>query len=234
MCGWSDCGAISGSARKVCALRVVPVHGTMISSLPAGCHRAGTCRGSGACDHSFVGDVPDSGADEHERAVAVREAAHDARAPPDLPVQPFDHVVRADASCGVRPGTPAAGRWSSRRRPRAGSSAAALSFLASISAATVPALARADSRDSMANIAFRAADAQSLWLGGAFESTLRMKCTMHRWYFASGSIEFTVETSPGAPVADHQAHALQTAFDHASYELLPAGRVLPHALRRRR
>ena len=34
-----------------------------------------------------------------------------------------------------------------------------------------------------------------------------------------------------APVADHEAHALQTAFDHASYELLPAGSVLPHALR---
>ena len=34
-----------------------------------------------------------------------------------------------------------------------------------------------------------------------------------------------------APVSDHQAHALQTAFDHASYELLPAGSVLPHALR---
>ena len=79
----------------------------------------------------------------------------------------------------------------SRRQP-----AAALSFLDSISAATVPALARADSRDSMANIAFRAADAQSRWLGGTFESTLRMKCTMHRWYFARGSIEFTVETSP--------------------------------------
>lgn len=79
----------------------------------------------------------------------------------------------------------------SRRQP-----AAALSFLDSISAATVPALARADSRDSMANIAFRAADAQSRWLGGTFESTLRMKCTMHRWYFARGNIEFTVETSP--------------------------------------
>lgn len=36
-------------------------------------------------------------ADEHERAVPAGEASHDARAPPDLAVEPFDHVVRADA-----------------------------------------------------------------------------------------------------------------------------------------
>ena len=45
-------------------------------------------------------------------------------------------------------------------------------------------------------MAFRAADAHSLWVGGTLESTLRMKCTMHRWYLASGSISLTVETSP--------------------------------------
>ena len=48
----------------------------------------------------------------------------------------------------------------------------------------------------MANTAFRAADAHSLWAGGALESTLRMKCTMHRWYLVFGSIEPTVATSP--------------------------------------
>ena len=48
----------------------------------------------------------------------------------------------------------------------------------------------------MANTAFRAADAHSLWIGGTLESTLRMKCTMQRWYFALGSIEPTVATSP--------------------------------------
>ena len=51
-----------------------------------------------AAGRPFVcGDVPDARADEHERAVPVGEAAHDARAPADLPVQPLDHVVRADA-----------------------------------------------------------------------------------------------------------------------------------------
>ena len=48
----------------------------------------------------------------------------------------------------------------------------------------------------MANMAFRAADAHSRWLGGVFESTLRMKRAMHRWHLAFGSIESTVETSP--------------------------------------
>lgn len=42
------------------------------------------------------GDVADPGADEHERAPAIREAADDAGAAADLPVQSFDHVVRAD------------------------------------------------------------------------------------------------------------------------------------------
>lgn len=41
--------------------------------------------------------MPDARADEHERAVPVREASHDARATSDLAVGPFDHVVRADA-----------------------------------------------------------------------------------------------------------------------------------------
>ena len=35
----------------------------------------------------------------------------------------------------------------------------------------------------------------------------------------------------GAPVADHQTHALEAAFDHAPDELLSAGGILLHALR---
>ena len=74
--------------------------------------------------------------------------------------------------------------------------AAAFSLLDSISAATVPALSNADSRDSMANTAFRAAHAHSRWVGGILESASRMKCTMHRRYLAFGGMELTVEASP--------------------------------------
>lgn len=82
----------------------------------------------------------------------------------------------------------------------------------------------------MANTALNAAEAQSLWLGGVFESTLRMKCTMHRRHLASGSMGVDGGDGPGAPVTDHQSDDFQPAFDHAPDGLLPAGRVLPHAL----
>ena len=64
--------------------------------------------------YPFVGgDIPDSGADEHEGAVPVREAAHDARAPADLPAQPPDRAIRADASATPVPCGPAAS-WRAR------------------------------------------------------------------------------------------------------------------------
>ena len=36
------------------------------------------------------------GTDQHEGRVAIREAAHHTGTAADLPVQPFNHVVRAD------------------------------------------------------------------------------------------------------------------------------------------
>ena len=41
--------------------------------------------------------VAKSGADQHQGGVAVRERPHHAGPPADLPVQPLDHVVGADA-----------------------------------------------------------------------------------------------------------------------------------------
>lgn len=70
------------------------VHGAMISSLPPACRQAGTCRGSGAS--STRSRSRTVCARTSTSAVTVREAADDARAAADLPVQPFDHVVRAD------------------------------------------------------------------------------------------------------------------------------------------
>lgn len=71
------------------------VHGTMISSLPPACRQAGTYRGSGA-----------SSTRSRSRTVCARIRASaccrrpgscdDARAAADLPVKPFDHVIRAD------------------------------------------------------------------------------------------------------------------------------------------
>ena len=66
--------------------------------------------------------------------------------------------------------------------------AAAFNPLASICAATCPAFSSAASRDSMANTALSAPAAHVICLWLTLESTLRMKCTMHRWYLASGSM----------------------------------------------
>lgn len=46
-----------------------------------------------ACGPWVAGDVANSDGDEHQGALAVGKVAHDARAPPDLAVEPFDHVV---------------------------------------------------------------------------------------------------------------------------------------------
>ena len=40
--------------------------------------------------------MAEPGADQHEGEVAVREGLHHAGTSADLPVQPFNHVVRAD------------------------------------------------------------------------------------------------------------------------------------------
>lgn len=45
-----------------------------------------------------AGNMPESGADQHECRIAVRKTAHHAGAPADLTIQPFNDVVGADAS----------------------------------------------------------------------------------------------------------------------------------------
>ena len=53
---------------------------------------------------------------------------------------------------------------------------------------------------------------------------------MRRWHLAFGGIELTVETSPAHRSPTTGPTPPQPAFDHASEEPLPAGRVLAHAL----
>lgn len=80
---------------KSCAKAVWPVAG----SVSVGCLHGVTESGHvqvAAARPIVGGDVADPGADEHERAPAVGEAADDPGAPADLPVEAFDHVVRAD------------------------------------------------------------------------------------------------------------------------------------------
>ena len=86
---------ISGLCPKSCAKAVWPVAG----SVSVGCLHGVTESGHvqvAAARPIVGGDVSDPGADGHERAPAVGEAADDPGAPADLPVEAFDHVVRAD------------------------------------------------------------------------------------------------------------------------------------------
>ena len=115
---------IEGSP-KDCALWVMAVHGTMISSLPPACRQAGTCRGSGA---NFTRSRSRTVCARMRASARCRrtEATDDARAAADHPVKPFDHVVRADPPAvlggelgqevGRASSTPRAGTW---RPPRA-------------------------------------------------------------------------------------------------------------------
>lgn len=62
------------------------------------------------------------------------------------------------------------------------------------------------------------------------ESTFLMKRTNNALVLHFGRYRAARGDESGAPVADHQAHALEGAFDHGPNELLPAVHVLPHAL----
>ena len=82
--------------QKGCALLIMTVHGTMISSLPRGCSRIRTCPGSGGSIIRSRWRTVCARIRTSTRC-SRREYADHACVPPDLPVQPFDHVVRVDA-----------------------------------------------------------------------------------------------------------------------------------------
>ena len=111
------------------------------------------------------------------------------RAPADLPVQPFDHVVRADASA-------------------------------------VPV------RELRRQVRGRLADplAQAVRRGPRPPG----EHAAHEMHHAPLVSRFWKHGVDGgdesrAPVAHHEPDAPESAFDHATKEPLPAGRVLPHA-----
>ena len=109
--------------------------------------------------------------------------------------------------------------------------AAAFSPLDSISVATCSAFSNAACRLSMANTAFQGgrgpcrvlvADPGQDVAHEVDHAPLVSRVRQHRVHGGH---------QPGAPVADHEPHAPETAFDHAPDELPPAGPVLLHALR---
>ena len=117
-----------------------------------------------------VRDVLQAGAHQHEGRLSIGECADDAGTSPDLPVEPLDGVVRADAPPML------ARHLAVRRRlgvPSAHNLGASLSFIDSSSVATDPALADAASRDSIAWIALSMASTWERFDLGTLASALR-------------------------------------------------------------
>lgn len=73
-------------------------------------------------------------------------------------------------------------------------------------------------------------DGRPFAVGVVLENTFLMKRTNNALVLHFGRYRAARGDESGAPVADHQAHALEGAFDHGPNELLPAVHVLPHAL----
>ena len=128
-------------------------------------------------------------------AVAVGEAADHARTPPDLPVQPFDHVVRADA-----PAVPRGilGPQGGRRLPDALPEAVGRRL-------ELPGFHLRGDRLGLGEGGFpgfhgehglerRGRPFAVAWR--RLREHVAHEGTMHRWYPASGSMELTVATSP--------------------------------------
>jgi hypothetical protein len=127
----------------------------MIGSLPRGCHRVGTCRGSGA-----------SSTRSRSRTVcALIRASARCRHPGSYrrracgggsPCSAVRSCCSCGSSCGARRGTRAGGRSWPRLCPRAGTWRPPRALRPFIFTATYSALARADSLPSMANTALSA------------------------------------------------------------------------------
>ena len=176
------------------------------------------------------GGVPDAGADEHERAPAVGEAARNAGATSDLAVEPFDHVVRADP-----PAVPVRELVQQVGRRLADALAQAVR-----GGLEPPGFHLRGDLFGLGQGGFPGFHGEyGLEGGGRPFAVCRRRLRehvaheMHHAPLVSrlGQHRADRGDESGAPVADHQAHALQAAFDHGADELLPAVPVLLHALR---
>ena len=152
------------------------------------------------------------------------------RAPPDLPVGPFDHVVRADAPAAPR-GIP--GQQVGRRLPDALPETVGRRL-------EPPAFHLRGDRLGLGEGGFPGFHGEHGLerRGHPFAVAWRRlrEHVAHEMHHAAlvlrlGQHRADRGHQSGAPVADHEPDALQTAFDHAPDELLPTGPVLPPALR---
>ena len=183
------------------------------------------------------GGVPDAGADEHERAPAVGGAARHAGATPDLAVEPFDHVVGAGppAVLGGELGQQI-GRGLPDALPQAVGGGLQLPGLH----LGCDRLGLGQGRLAQFHGEY-GLEGRGRPFAVAGRRTLRMKCTMHRWYLASGSIEFTVETSPAhrspttspAPFRPHSIMPRTNCSQLANPPSCPLPRRSPRGARRR-
>ena len=173
--------------------------------------------------------MPDARADEHERAVPVREASHDARATSDLAVGPFDHVVRADApAVPVRELRQQVGRGLADPLPQAvggGLQPPGLHLrgdgLGLVQRGFPGLHGEHGLQGRRRPFAVAGRHLGEHVAQEVHHAPLVPRLRQHRVHRGDQS---------RAPVADHEPHALQAAFDHAAKELLPAGGILPHAL----
>ena len=201
---------------KSCAKAVWPVAGSVSVGCLHGVTEAGHVQV--AAVRPAGGDVADPGAYEHERAPAVREAADHTRPPADLAVQSFDHVVRADPPPmldGIV--VEQVGRGLADAFPEAGGGGLqplGLHFggdLFGLLQRGLPAFhgehglqgGRGPCRVLVADLGQDVAHEVD-------HAPLVARVRQHRVH---GGDE------PGAPVADHEPHAPETAFDHAPDEL---------------
>lgn len=173
--------------------------------------------------------MPYARAYEHQRAVAVREAADDARAAADFPVKPFNHVVRADppavlgGELGQEVGRGLA--YALAQAPGGRPEPPPLHLhgdLLGLGEGGFPALHGEHGPE-------RASGPLGVRVAGPADDVAH---EVHHAPLVPRPREHGAHRGDQAraTVAHHQPDAPEAALDHASDELLPAGGILLHAL----
>jgi hypothetical protein len=137
--------------------------------------------------------MSEPGRGQIERALAIRECAHDTSAAPDLTHDPLERVVGADAPPVLaRKGQVGEGLGNCRRDPPAN-----LPSLTRLSSATTAAtFASAAGRLSCAWIALIITATSRILARGTWENALRYQCTTQRCQLACGNTSLAASIRP--------------------------------------